>query len=316
MKIKGVPTNRKDYYEKCIGATKLNHIRCSKVKDELIKEIQELYDDIVYSKEVYLNDYKLNLEDYSEFVDNTYTTGEFLHKAKVLFYNRRGGHELIMELFDLYSLAKKQKAIYNLDKQLHTFEKILALTPNQYLNIVKAYYTEVQRQLILEGAAYKFDNGIGYICFNRCRPPKKAKLLDFMATRNKKKEILARGGKIYNKIEHDWCLKNGVEYKYEDHKVFKHDEYYYQYCLLYPHVQNMNDLVIESADYRSAKLRGKTLDDLIKDCNYDVNEICKLDVDIRVKLTLCDRADKILYTKFIRNENQESYKTWTFGRKD
>ena len=40
-------------------------------------------------------------------------------------------------------------------------------------------------------------------------------------------------------------------------------------------------------------------------CNGDINKICELPLDLKTKVTLCDKADKILYTKFIRNENQK-----------
>ena len=46
-------------------------------------------------------------------------------------------------------------------------------------------------------------------------------------------------------------------------------------------------------------------------CNGNTTKICELPLDLKTKVTLCDKADKILYTKFIRNENQ---KPITFGK--
>ena len=40
-------------------------------------------------------------------------------------------------------------------------------------------------------------------------------------------------------------------------------------------------------------------------CNGDTKKICELPLDLKTKVTLCDKADKILYTKFIRNEAQK-----------
>ena len=141
-------------------------------------------------------------------------------------------------------------------------------------------------------------------------------MLDYAATKAKKKEILDRGGKIYNKVEEEWCKARGLDYEYEDHKVFKKDEYYYEICLLYPHIKNMYDLEITASDYRGSNLRGKTNNDLLDETDRDKEAIMKLNLDVKTKLTLCDQADNLLYTNFIRNENQESYRTWAFGRKD
>ena len=50
-----------------------------------------------------------------------------------------------------------------------------------------------------------------------------------------------------------------------------------------------------------------TNDELIELCNRDIKKICELSVDLKTKVTLCDKVNKILYTKFIRNENQKPF---------
>ena len=60
-----------------------------------------------------------------------------------------------------------------------------------------------------------------------------------------------------------------------------------------------------TSNYYGRSVRGKSNQQLIEECNYDKEKICELDLDVRAKLDLCLELDKILYTKFIRNENQK-----------
>ena len=51
-------------------------------------------------------------------------------------------------------------------------------------------------------------------------------------------------------------------------------------------------------------------------CGSDKDKICELNVDIKTKLALCNKVDKYLYSKFIRNENQNKYNYSKVNRKD
>lgn len=62
--------------------------------------------------------------------------------------------------------------------------------------------------------------------------------------------------------------------------------------------------------------RHKTKAQLLKECHYNVDELCKLKCDIRLKLLLCIEADKTLYIKYIRNEKQEPFRFRTNNRED
>ena len=61
-------------------------------------------------------------------------------------------------------------------------------------------------------------------------------------------------------------------------------------------------------DYRSVELRGKSNKQLIEECNNNLEKICELPIDMKSKLHMCVEVDKMLYTNFIRNEGQTSYK--------
>ena len=130
-------------------------------------------------------------------------------------------------------------------------------------------------------------------------------MLDYAATKKKEKELIAKGERIYNKEEAEWCARNGLDYDGKDKRVFVCNEYCYQIPLINCKLPGNNNLKLEIGDYRHRSLRGKSNNEIIEMCNGDINKICELPLDLKTKVTLCDKADKILYTKFIRNENQK-----------
>ena len=305
--IKDIPTNRKDYYNSCQRAFQIKYDRCTEERQKLLVQAAELYDDICNNVEYYKEHYDLDLNNIIEFRNNAYDNGEFYRIAKRLFLNKKDNHVMVMELYDLYSLVKLHKAIYNLEKQIHLAERVLSIKYKDYTQIIKDFYYGVHKHMILDGEAYQFGNRIGYLCINRCKVHRGYPMLDFEATRKNKERLIAEGKHLWNKAEAEYCRRIGVEYNAVDYRIYKNDEYYYEIPLLYPQCKFKYDLEFESSDYRAAKLRGTTHDDLLELCDNDPKKICKLDVDIRTKLVLCNKADKLLYANFIRNENQDKH---------
>ena len=62
-------------------------------------------------------------------------------------------------------------------------------------------------------------------------------------------------------------------------------------------------------------VKGKTNEQLINECDRDLNKICELPIDVKLKLKLCLETDNILYLNFIRNEAQQSAHTPKANRK-
>lgn len=307
MATKETPIGYKAYYKLMRERTSKKLEETIEVKNEIELELNKRFNDIKRRQNEYREKFNLNLVEYDEFVLNKYTTGKFYKTIKSIFVNSKNDYKIVSELFDLYQYVEVLKSIYDLENDIIKYNKLLKLTLKEYSNILKIYYTEVHKQLILEGKGYAFSNHIGWICINRCATSKRSKpKLDYAATKKREAELKAQGKRIYNKEEADWCLRNGIEYQAEDKRVFKKDEYYYEVPLISCKLKNAWKLKLELADYRNKKHRGVSNDELIEQCNHDTNKICELDVDLKTKLTLCNKADKILYTKFIRNEDQKS----------
>lgn len=307
MAIKEIPINAKGYYKLFIKNNKQKLEDSLKLLEELEEDIEVRHKNILSWIDVYINEFNFDPNQYIEFKNNEYTIGRFYRAAKGLLINKQNDYELVGDLFTLYELASKQKEIYDLKQDIVLFKKCIALSLKEYTEILRVYYTEVHKHLILEGEGYAFSGELGWICVNRCIIDKKHPMLDFAATKKREKELIEKGERIYNKEEADWCLRNGIEYKAKDKRVFICNEYCYQIPLIDCRLPNARSLEFKVSDYRHRSCRGKTNDELIELCNRDIKKICELSVDLKTKVTLCDKANKILYTKFIRNENQKPF---------
>lgn len=313
--IKEVPTNFRVYYASMKNAYTQKREEAVTVLQDLNDNLKDTYFLVSSDFENNKKDFPINLNDYKEYNENKYIDGQFLRVAKGVLANRNNNYELVGRNFDIYRLAKLQKDIYLITKDIAFYDKILSIPCKQYGNILKLYYTTVQKKLIVDACGYAFEGQLGWLCINRCKNLFNRTHIDYAATKKRKEQLKAEGKRIYNKEEAEWCERNGIEYKAEDGRVMQNMEYFYEIPLLGCKIPNGSSIKFESSDYRSHKLRGKTNGDILEESGGDINKICDYDVDIRTKLNICLQADKTLYAKFIRNENQETSLAGKVNRK-
>ena len=314
MSVKEAPTTYCDYYKTMKSRVSQQREEVEKKIDVLLTEVRTLHKQVSDN----LPNMKFNPRRYEEFVRNKYIDGLFLRGAKTAVLNRKENYTLVSELYDVYNLAKKQKELYDAEQELYKIDKMLALKRNDYRDLIKAFYSEVHRQMILNGYGYAFEGSLGWICINRVHiTDRKKTTLDFVASKKRKAEIIAEGKKVWNKEEADYCARHGIEYDAVDHRVYKKsDEYHYEIPLISCRIEGASDLVFKPTDYRDKPLRGKTNQQLIEENDSDINKIVNLPCDIKTKITLCVEADKTLYLNFIRNENQKSVAIRQASRKN
>ena len=308
MAIKNVPVGVRHYHKSMLNTFSKKREEALTKLDELNKKIKVEHDEIKSNLNVYKDICGVNLLDYDEFVNNKYINGKFLKLTKGMYMNRSNNYELVSDLFNVYNLAIHQKQISELEKEVSLYDKCLKLKPNDYFKVLRTFYTEVHKQMIINGYGYAYTGRLGWVCVNRVViKGHRKQVLDWQATKKREAELRAQGKRIYNKEEAEWCAKNGIEYKAEDKRVYMKPEFYYELCLCNCQLPNATGFVPEFVDYRAAGLRGKTNQDLINDCHNNVEEITQLPIDLKTKVILCNKVDPILYTKFIRNETQATY---------
>lgn len=316
MAIKDAPITFRTYYKKLIeDYTQIKKEALEKL-EELNTKATNLQKEIKEKEDIYKNEYNIELSKYEEFVNNRYINGIFIRVAKGAYVNSENDYIIIADLYDLYDLAKTQKDIISKENEIEFANKILGLNLKQYHKILQTFYFAVHKKMILNGYGYVFEDNLGWTCINRCKLEKVKHHIDFAATRKKKEEILARGGRLYNKEEADWCLQHGIPYNGEKYTVTQNIEVCYEVPLIDCKLPNGRKYKLEIADTRGREVRGKTNEQLIEETNGNLEKIVDLNVGLRTKLNICVELNKILYTNFIRNENQKPINTVKIDRQN
>lgn len=308
----------RDYYQKMHDRAINNLDKLEKELDEKRKECIILRDEIKSNLDIYKNKYEIDLMSFSEFRNNTYTTGQFRKAASVAYLNRKNNRELTIELYDLIKLANLQKRIVEINKRVEIDRKLVLIKPSEYQEITSQYYNKIQELMILDGVGYHFEGRIGWICINRVKLINKdgKRNIDYKASKEAKDRLIEEGKRPYDKEEADWYEEHGLPYDGVKYQVYQDVEYVYEIPLINCFVKTRSGRYkLTSADYINKSLRGKSYDEIIAECDNDVNKIIRLNVDIKKKLTMCLKANPLLYTKYIRNENQESYRFIQINRK-
>lgn len=303
--IKEIPTNFRVYYKNM-------RISYTRKKEEVENKINNLEQEVNKLHKQLLEDYKNNkplysvkLTSYQEFVYNKYINGELFRVAEGCYLNKKNNYILTSVNFNVYNYAKLQKELHQAKKDIILYDKLLSLNLKEYNKLLKIYYNKVHEKMICQGYGYAFHGKIGWICINRCHVIKQKSHIDYNQTKLNKAKIIAEGKRLYNKVEAEWCKTHGIEYDGVDPRVYRFPEYVYEIPLLHSKLPNGDKLKFTTTNYYSRAIRGKSNEEIIKESNADKYKICKLDIDIRAKLDLCLEIDKILYTKFIRNEDQK-----------
>lgn len=286
-------------------------------KDEAVRELEELYKEssalkevCIENKECLKSEYKVDLDDFRIFGGTKYSNEHLLVSVKLKLTNKANGEDfsIIPELHKLYRFIQTINKIEKLKSDIALSNKILALSRNEYLEFMRVYFYKVHEKMILDGYGYAFGQRIGFVCINRVKNNGKRKLIDFAKTKKRKEELLAEGKKLWNEEDALKAKELGIEYNGVDYRVYKEAEYNYEVCLIDNRLPNATEFEFVTADTRRLECRGKSNEELLEMCEYKPENIVKLNCDLKTKVTLCIQADDLLYTKFIRNANQKSYK--------
>ena len=316
MGIKQTPTNFRVYYKTLHDAVNPKYKKAVEDYDKLYEEEIALYNDIKNKANIYEAHYRFKVNDYKEFVENTYTNGSFHNAARQLFVNKKDSYNVSAPLYALYKLARLQKELMELYKKRKKYEKILELNIKDYKKLLETFYNEVHKKLIVEGMGYVLEGSLGWICINRCKIVQgQRKMLDYKATKLKKQELLNAGLRPYNKEEAEYAEKVGKPYNGIDYRVFRNNEYCYEFPLLGNRL-NIGYKIKFEVTARRGYTVGKTDEGMIEECNHDLNKICELPIDLHRKLNICLKVNDLLYLNFIRNEAQQPAYTRKANRKN
>lgn len=286
-------------YEHRLKLAKIAKIHCR----VYIKEQLDYYKD---ECGINLNDYKL------EWVANQYDSTESLSKKVTPLYIAKEAGEGKVHLLQLIKYCNTLKAIHTYELMIEECKQRKNVTYTEYRAITRNYYLKVQ-ECLLQGFAYYFNHGIGYLSINRfvVNDKRKRRVCDFDATNKKKAEILAAGGKLYDKKEAEIAAVRGLKYDGVPYIVYKTDNVLYNFSFTGSSMTRRFKLQFEHKEYVSPELRGKGVSGRAALCK-DVKDIYNLECDVRTKLTTLLEFDPTCYVKFIRTARQ-THNSFTRG---
>ncbi len=293
------PISMSKYLQDMKDAFTLELERARLSYDELADNIAEKRSKIV----PYVDSFALPVIDYPEFQQNKYINGRLENAAKGMYEDKRNDLEHKHLCFRLVAYAVDLRKMNELEQTMKLYEKCIALKFVEYRNMIGIFYNKVQEVLILKAHGYRLEGKLGFVCINRVLNTG-CKICDFMATSRYKKELKAKGIRIWNREEAEFAKANGLEYDAVDPRIYKADESWYELALCGCGLPRAYGYRLNMVDYRATRIRQYNNDGLLKLTGGDKEKICQLPVSLKIKLALCLRVDKLMYTKFVRNENQ------------
>ena len=307
----------KDFYLQFIHKCREDIKDSNKNLSNIIAYKKELWDSLNTNKEIIYKTYKIDLDKYSEFTDKHYNPKESLHKQAIDILRDTTNDELRMHIITISkycSLLKKEFEINNI-KEI-ALERV-KIKYKEYVNILGEYYTKVQ-ECVLKGMGYKYNGGIGvYVIHHWNIPKEEANLtLDYAATNANKKEIIKKGLKPYDDKEAAWYEARHIPYDGVKYKIYRQDTDWYEFTFMQSSIFKRKELDYKRTEYVAAKYRGMSYKDIADKFCGTIEDIYKLQVDIKYKLNMILYKDPNKYLNYVRNPEQDRKKYRKYNRKN
>ena len=292
----------KDYYLKYIYIAKSDIVKYNK-ESELIKEIKNnILEYLTKEKDNLEHNFNIIIDDLNKDYKKLYNK-----YCKVLESEEVNNKVLLLQLI------KYCKACIDEDKNnklINLANKRKDLKFRQFQNYVALYYNKVHK-CVLEGMGYKYGYGIGTYCCNYWKLTDsglKKKVLDYAATRAKKKELLAAGIKTYDDNEAAWYKARGIPYDGVDYRVYKNKTHYYEFVFMNSRISRSVPYNYNRTEYANIKYKKISQQQIAEDYCKTIDDIYDLQVDIKCKLNILLYKEPNKYLNFIRNVEQYKYK--------
>lgn len=298
----------KDFYLRYIHNAKKELEDYIQLGQTIKESILSLYNTINENKILILETFNINLDNYeSEYINMVYNESESLYFNVInkLKINVKEDSSLLILLVK-YCVKLKEEHKNKIN--IIIAEKKLKLTLANYKKIVNEYFLKVHK-FVLEGYGYKFSNGIGTYLINYYKidnPTKNA--IDFAETNKRKKELLSKGYKLYDDREAAWYKARNIPYDGVEYRVYLDKKFYYDFTFINSKVFRKKELDYQRTEYVHAKLRGMSYQEMADKLCNNVEDIIKLNVDIKYKLNILLYKYPEKYLNFVRNVEQTKYK--------
>ena len=302
----------KGYYLQFIHNAK-NDITKYKNNLEVTLSIKEQVYKYIEDNKAILNDsFNINLDDIEiEFCQKKYNPKEYLYNIVIKLLRNIDTHPNRIVLLQLAKYCNILRNENKYNKLIELANKRKDIKFGVYRKYVTAYYNKVHK-CVLNGMGYKFSYGIGTYIINHWKlDPKRIKNtvhLDYAATNAKKKELIAKGIKLYDDKEAAWYEARHIPYNGVDYRVYKENTDWYEFTFIKSEIFKSNNLEYQRTEYVATKYRGMSYTQMAEELCHTEEDIYNLQVDIKYKLNILLYKDPTKYLNYVRNAEQCKYK--------
>lgn len=302
----------KGYYLQFIHNAKNDITKYKNALEVTLSVKEQVYKYIEDNKTILNDSFDINLDDIEiEFRQKKYNPKEYLYNIVIRLLRNIDVHP---DRIVLLQLAKYCNILRNENK----YNKLIELANKRkdikfsiYRKYVTAYYNKVHK-CVLNGMGYRFGYGIGTYVINHWKlDPKRVKNkvhLDYAATNAKKKELLAKGIKLYDDKEAAWYEARHIPYNGVDYRVYKENTDWYEFTFIKSEIFKSNNLEYQRTEYVATKYRGMSYTQMAEELCHTEEDIYNLQVDIKYKLNILLYKDPTKYLNYVRNAEQCKYK--------
>lgn len=302
----------KGYYLQFIHNAK-NDITKYKNNLEVTLSIKEQVYKYIEDNKAILNDsFNINLDDIEiEFCQKKYNPKEYLYNIVIKLLRNINTHPNRIVLLQLAKYCNILRNENKYNKLIELANKRKDIKFGVYRKYVTAYYNKVHK-CVLNGMGYKFSYGIGTYIINHWKlDPKRIKNkvhLDYAATNAKKKELIAKGIKLYDDKEAAWYEARHIPYNAVDYRIYKENTDWYEFTFIKSEIFKSNNLEYQRTEYVATKYRGMSYTQMAEELCHTEEDIYNLQVDIKYKLNILLYKDPTKYLNYVRNAEQCKYK--------
>jgi hypothetical protein len=302
----------KGYYLQFIHNAK-NDITKYKNNLEITLSIKEQVYKYIEDNKAILNDsFNINLDDIEiEFCQKKYNPKEYLYNIVIKLLRNIDTHPNRIVLLQLAKYCNILRNENKYNKLIELANKRKDIKFGVYRKYVTAYYNKVHK-CVLNGMGYKFSYGIGTYIINHWKlDPKRIKNkvhLDYAATNAKKKELIAKGIKLYDDKEAAWYEARHIPYNAVDYRIYKENTDWYEFTFIKSEIFKSNNLEYQRTEYVATKYRGMSYTQMAEELCHTEEDIYNLQVDIKYKLNIFLYKDPTKYLNYVRNAEQCKYK--------
>ena len=302
----------KGYYLQFVHNAKTDIVKYKENLDTTIKVKEEVYKYLEDNKNILKDSFDINLDDIEiEWRNKEYNSKEYLYNLTIVLLRNTVEHPNRIVLLQLAKYCNVLRNEHKYNKLIELATKRKDIKFSVYRKYITAYYTKVHK-CVLQGMGYKFGYGIGTYIINHWKlDPKRIKNkvhLDYAATNAKKKELLAKGIKLYDDKEAAWYAARHIPYDAVDYRVYKESTDWYEFTFIKSDLSKHYSLDYQRTEYVASKYRGMSYTKMADTLCKTEEDIYTLQVDIKYKLNILLYKDPTKYLRYVRTADQIKYK--------